>query len=132
MHVILEEDLFDKEYIKKHTLGFEQLKEHLKIFSPDKMFKTTGIEASEIREVARLFANTKKGIIENAFDFSGFVPAYIRTLFCEGKGPFRWVALSGDPEDIYKTDKKILELFPEDKALARWIKMAQEQVRHRS
>ena len=63
MHVILEEDLFDEEYIKKHTLGFEQLKEHLKIFTPDKMAKTTGIEASEIRKVARLFANTKKGII---------------------------------------------------------------------
>ncbi len=63
MHVILEENLFDEEYIKKHTLGFEQLKEHLKIFTPDKMAKTTGIEASEIRKVARLFANTKKGII---------------------------------------------------------------------
>jgi formate dehydrogenase major subunit len=63
MHVILEENLFDEEYIKKHTLGFEQLKEHLKIFTPYKMAKTTGIEASEIQKVARLFANTKKGII---------------------------------------------------------------------
>ena len=66
--------------------------------------------------------------LENAFDFPGFVPAYIRPLFCEGKGPFRWVALSGDPEDIYRTDEKILELFPEDKHLSRWIKMAREQV----
>ncbi|HSI89633.1 MAG TPA: urocanate hydratase [Adhaeribacter sp.] len=66
--------------------------------------------------------------VENAFDFPGFVPAYIRPLFCEGKGPFRWVALSGDPEDIKKTDEVILELFPEDKALARWIKMAQERI----
>ena len=68
------------------------------------------------------------GNIENAFDYPGFVPAYIRPLFCEGKGPFRWVALSGDPEDIYKTDAKALELFPEDKLLARWIKMAQKKV----
>ena len=66
--------------------------------------------------------------IKNAFDFPGFVPEYIRNLFCEGKGPFRWVALSGDPEDIYKTDAKVLELFPHDKLLARWIKMAQKKV----
>lgn len=66
--------------------------------------------------------------LKNAFDFPGFVPAYIRPLFCEGKGPFRWAALSGDPADIYETDKKILELFPENKALARWIKMAQERI----
>lgn len=66
--------------------------------------------------------------VENAFDFPGFVPAYIRPLFCEGKGPFRWVALSGDPEDLYRTDEVILELFPEDEHLVRWIKMAQEQV----
>ena len=66
--------------------------------------------------------------LENAFDFPGFVPAYIRPLFCQGKGPFRWVALSGDPEDIYRTDEVILELFPEDEHLKRWIKMAKEQV----
>src|SRR6185369_3325123 len=66
--------------------------------------------------------------LKNAFDFPGFVPAYIRPLFCEGKGPFRWAALSGDPNDIYETDKKILELFPENKSLARWIKMAQERI----
>jgi urocanate hydratase len=66
--------------------------------------------------------------VENAFDFPGFVPAYIRPLFCQGKGPFRWVALSGDPEDIYRTDEVILELFPEDEHLQRWIKMAREQI----
>ncbi len=66
--------------------------------------------------------------LKNAFDYPGFVPAYIRPLFCEGKGPFRWVALSGDPQDIYETDKAILELFPEDEHLARWIKMAQRDV----
>ncbi len=66
--------------------------------------------------------------VTNAFDFPGFVPAYIRPLFCEGKGPFRWAALSGDPQDIYETDKLILELFPENKELARWIHMAQERI----
>ena len=66
--------------------------------------------------------------LDNAFDFPGFVPKYIRPLFCEGKGPFRWVALSGNPDDIYKTDRKVLELFPEDEALKRWINMAQEKI----
>ena len=63
-----------------------------------------------------------------AFAFPGFVPAYIRPLFCEGKGPFRWVALSGDPADIARTDRAVLELFPENASLARWIRMAQERV----
>ncbi|MGB2955041.1 MAG: urocanate hydratase [Anaerolineales bacterium] len=66
--------------------------------------------------------------VENAFDFPGFVPAYIRPLFCQGKGPFRWVALSGDPEDIYRTDEVVLQLFPEDEHLQRWIKMARERI----
>ena len=66
--------------------------------------------------------------VQHAFDFPGFVPAYIRPLFCEGKGPFRWVALSGDPEDIYRTDEAIMELFPEDEHLHRWLKMARERV----
>lgn len=66
--------------------------------------------------------------VKNAFDFPGFVPAYIRPLFCEGKGPFRWAALSGDPQDIYETDKVILELFPENESLKRWINMAQERI----
>ena len=66
--------------------------------------------------------------VDNAFDFPGFVPAFIRPLFCEGKGPFRWVALSGDPEDIRRTDEAVLELFPENESLARWIRMAQERV----
>jgi urocanate hydratase len=67
--------------------------------------------------------------VENAFDFPGFVPAYIRPLFCEGRGPFRWVALSGDPEDIYKTDAKIKELFPKNKHTHRWLEMARERIR---
>ena len=66
--------------------------------------------------------------VANAFDFPGFVPAYIRPLFCRGKGPFRWVALSGDPEDIYKTDRKMKELFPEDASLHRWLDMARERI----
>ncbi len=75
-----------------------------------------------------LRAQAEKGGAERAFDFPGFVPAYIRPLFCEGKGPFRWVALSGDPEDIFKTDRKLLELFPDDEQLGRWIRMAEEKV----
>jgi len=66
--------------------------------------------------------------VKEAFSYPGFIPAYIRPLFCEGKGPFRWVALSGDPQDIYTTDAAVLELFPDDVQLHRWIKMAQEQV----
>ena len=66
--------------------------------------------------------------VKNAFDFPGFVPAYIRPLFCEGKGPFRWVALSGDPEDIYKTDAKIKELFPDNHHVHRWLEMARERI----
>jgi urocanate hydratase len=67
--------------------------------------------------------------VKNAFDFPGFVPAYIRPLFCEGKGPFRWVALSGDPEDIYKTDEVVMREFSYDEHLVRWIRMAQEKVK---
>jgi urocanate hydratase len=66
--------------------------------------------------------------VEDAMHFPGFVPAFIRPLFCRGKGPFRWVALSGDPEDIYRTDEEILRLFPEDEALARWMRMARERI----
>ena len=67
--------------------------------------------------------------VNNAFDFPGFVPAYIRPLFCEGKGPFRWAALSGDPQDIYRTDELVLRLFPHDEHLLRWIRLAREKVR---
>jgi urocanate hydratase len=73
-------------------------------------------------------SEAKLGGFERAFDFPGFVPAYIRPLFAEGKGPFRWAALSGDPKDIAATDKAVLELFPENEGLARWIKMAGERV----
>ena len=75
-----------------------------------------------------LRARAQEAGLENAFDFPGFVPAYIRPLFCEGKGPFRWAALSGDPEDIAVTDKVMMELFPENTGMIRWIKMAQEKI----
>ena len=77
---------------------------------------------NNIRQAAR------EGGVQEAFAFPGFVPAYIRPLFCEGKGPFRWVALSGDPKDIERADRAVLELFPHDTALARWIPMAQKRV----
>jgi urocanate hydratase len=77
---------------------------------------------NSIRDEAR------KGGYGRAFAFPGFIPAYIRPLFCEGKGPFRWVALSGDPKDIHRTDRAVLELFPENDHLRRWITMAQERV----
>jgi urocanate hydratase len=66
--------------------------------------------------------------VTDAFEFPGFVPAYIRPLFCQGKGPFRWVALSGDPQDIYRTDEAVMALFPEDEHLHRWLRMAREKV----
>jgi len=73
-------------------------------------------------------AHAQKAGVENAFDFPGFVPAYIRPLFCEGKGPFRWAVLSGDPADLAATDEAVLRTFPEDRALARWITLARERV----
>ena len=75
-----------------------------------------------------LRGQAKKAGLKNAFDFPGFIPEYIRPLFCQGKGPFRWVALSGDPDDIYKTDTAVLEMFPDDKVLSNWINMAKDQV----
>jgi urocanate hydratase len=73
-------------------------------------------------------AQAKKAGVKNAFDVPGFVPEYIRPLFCEGRGPFRWVALSGNPADIARTDKLALELFPENQTLARWMKLAEERI----
>jgi len=92
------------------------------------------LELQERGAVAFEYGNNIRGQIrdergvENAFDYPGFVPAYIRPLFCRGKGPFRWAALSGDPEDIHRTDEAVKELFPEKEALHRWINLAQEQV----
>jgi urocanate hydratase len=86
-----------------------------------------GAETFDYGNNLRAFAKEHAGVAD-AFDFPGFVPAYVRPLFCAGQGPFRWVALSGDPEDIRRTDAAILRLFPEKAALARWIRMAQERV----
>src|SRR5690348_14092331 len=79
---------------------------------------------NSIRGEAQLAGYTR------AFAFPGFVPAYIRPLFCEGKGPFRWAALSGDPADIARTDRAVLDLFPENESLHRWITLAQERVHY--
>lgn len=89
-------------------------------------FKRKGAEVFDYGNNLRQRAYDE-GVTE-AFEFPGFVPAYIRPLFCEGKGPFRWVALSGDPEDIYRTDEALVELFPQDFHLHRWLKMAREKV----
>ena len=74
-------------------------------------------------------AQAVKAGVADAFEIHGFIPLYIRPLFCSGQGPFRWAALSGDPQDIYTTDRAILELFPEKVALRRWIELAQAQIK---
>ena len=89
-------------------------------------FQDAGAEVFDYGNSIR--AEAKLGGCARAFDFPGFVPAYIRPLFCEGKGPFRWAALSGDPADITATDRAVLDLFPENESLARWIRMAAEKV----
>ena len=89
-------------------------------------FQDRGAEVFDYGNSLR--AEAKLGGYERAFDFPGFVPAYIRPLFCEGKGPFRWAALSGDPADIAATDQAVLDLFPANESLARWIRLAQEKV----
>jgi urocanate hydratase len=89
-------------------------------------FKDAGAEVFDYGNSLR--AEAKLGGFERAFDYPGFVTAYIRPLFCEGKGPFRWVALSGDPEDIAATDRAVLEEFPGDEPLARWIRLAGERI----
>jgi urocanate hydratase len=89
-------------------------------------FKDAGAEVFDYGNSLR--AEAKLGGFERAFDYPGFVPAYVRPLFCEGKGPFRWVALSGDPGDIAATDRAVLDEFPGDEALARWIRLAGERI----
>ncbi|MDQ5848575.1 MAG: urocanate hydratase [Pseudomonadota bacterium] len=90
-------------------------------------FKAMGIPCVDYGNNIRQEA--KNAGVKNAFDYPGFVPAYIRPLFCVGKGPFRWVALSGDPEDIARTDAKVRELFPQDKNLIRWMELASKKIR---
>lgn len=104
-------------------LSYQTMKAHVQAML-DFMAKGSFVfdYGNNLREGAKIVG------LENAFDFPGFVPAYIRPLFCEGSGPFRWVALSGDPEDIYKTDKALMELFPENKPLKNWLNKAQEMI----
>jgi len=109
-----------EEYIRR---SYEAMAKHVKLM----------LEMQQKGAITFDYGNNLRGRalevgIDHAFDFPGFVPAYIRPLFCEGKGPFRWAALSGDPEDIRVTDELMLELFPNDKGLHRWLKMAQERI----
>jgi urocanate hydratase len=109
-----------REYVRqaKHSMG-QQVKAMLEM-------QSRGAVAFDYGNNLRQQAHDAG--VTNAFDFPGFTPAFIRPLFCEGKGPFRWVALSGDPADIYRSDELVLELFPEDEHLRRWIELARERV----
>lgn len=109
-----------EKYVKR---SFQSMAEHVQL-----MLKLQERGAITFDYGNNLRGHAKTAGVENAFDIPGFVPEYIRPLFCEGKGPFRWVALSGDPEDIRKTDEVIHDLFPQDKALLRWIQMASERI----
>ncbi len=109
-----------KEYIRR---SYETMAAHMRA-----MIKLQSMGAITFDYGNNLRGQALKAGVDNAFDVIGFVPLYIRPLFCEGRGPFRWAALSGDPEDIRVTDEAILELFPDDKPLARWIRMARERV----
>jgi urocanate hydratase len=106
-----------------HRLSMQSMARHVQAMLD---FKHHGAEVFDYGNNLRQRAYDEG--VTDAFEFPGFVPAYIRPLFCEGKGPFRWVALSGDPEDIYRTDEAIMELFPGDAHLHRWLKLAREKV----
>ncbi|HET6538849.1 MAG TPA: urocanate hydratase [Chryseolinea sp.] len=109
------------EYIK---LSYESMRRHVELMlALQQRGSVTFDYGNNIR------ARAKENGLDNAFDFPGFVPAYIRPLFCEGKGPFRWAALSGNPEDIAVTDTVIADLFPNNKGLQRWLRLAKERVR---
>jgi urocanate hydratase len=109
-----------KEYIRR---SYETMAAHMRA-----MIRLQSMGAVTFDYGNNLRGQAIKAGVDNAFDVLGFVPLYIRPLFCEGRGPFRWAALSGDPEDIRVTDEAILELFPNDTALGRWIRMAQKRV----
>jgi urocanate hydratase len=128
-------------YVPNHLSLAEAI--HLRQSDPDdylkRSFRAMGVHVEAMLALRKMGAVTfdygnnirtqaRKAGVENAYDIPGFVPEYIRPLFCEGRGPFRWVALSGDPEDIYRTDRLALELFPENETLARWIPLARERI----
>jgi urocanate hydratase len=121
---------FDEWHARREAdpIGFADAARHSMATQVEAMvgFQKAGAEVFDYGNNIRTEAKTAG--YSNAFVFPGFVPAYIRPLFSEGKGPFRWAALSGDPEDIYKTDRAVLELFPENESLAKWIRMAGERV----
>ena len=108
---------------KYKTMAMESMSKHVRAMLD---FQRAGAEVFDYGNNIRQQAYNHG--VSDAFEFPGFVPAYIRPLFCEGKGPFRWVALSGDKEDIYATDEAIMELFPKDDHLRRWLRMAREKV----
>lgn len=105
------------------SLAYESMKLHVEL-----MLELQERGAVTFDYGNNLRARAKEAGLSNAFDFPGFVPAYIRPLFCEGKGPFRWAALSGDPNDIAVTDDVMMQLFPENEGMIRWIKMAQQKI----
>jgi urocanate hydratase len=123
-HTLVEADLLRKENpIAYKELSLKSMARHVGfMLALMKKGAVTFDYGNNLREFA------KQGGETNAFDFPGFTPAYIRPLFCEGKGPFRWVALSGDPEDIYTTDQALIEAFPDNKPLINWLQKAQQQV----
>ena len=115
--------LRDKNPEQYVDLAYDSMRKHVELMLElKKMGAITFDYGNNIR------ARAKERGLENAFDFPGFVPAYIRPLFCEGKGPFRWVALSGDPKDITVTDELIAEMFPDNKGLQRWLALAKEKI----
>lgn len=116
-------DLRKSDPDKYISLARKTIVEHVKAML---QFQKKGAVAFDYGNNIR--GEAKENGLENAFDIPGFVPEYIRPLFCDGKGPFRWAALSGDPKDIYETDKAVIEAFPENEALVRWIKMAGEKI----
>jgi urocanate hydratase len=109
-----------EEYLKR---SYASMAEHVRLMLH---FQSEGSITFDYGNNLR--ARAQEAGVQNAFDFPGFVPAFIRPQFCEGRGPFRWVALSGDPEDIYTTDKVISEMFPDNEGLQRWLKMAKEKI----
>ncbi|WP_040759872.1 urocanate hydratase [Sporosarcina newyorkensis] len=115
--------LRDEDPEKYEKLSLETIAKHVRAMLA---LQKAGAETFDYGNNIRHYA--KEQGVENAFDFPGFVPAYLRPLFCEGNGPFRWVALSGDPEDIYKTDKLAKKMFSKNKVLTNWIDMAQKMV----
>jgi urocanate hydratase len=123
LNVLAADELRRSDPDKYKQMAMESMAKHVRAMLA---FQRAGAEVfdygNNIRQQAYNYG------VSDAFEFPGFVPAYIRPLFCEGKGPFRWVALSGEKEDIYTTDQAILELFPEDDHLRRWLKMAREKV----